>query len=306
MTNGIRVATIDGYDDLEVVGESFYQEHLWTIVGGDSGDRVRHDIHAVLVAENGNPHDENAISAWISGLKVGYLSRHDAVAHREGLLELQAEHGSAIALTGVIAGGGLDDDGRTRMLGVFLNYDRTEFGLASSKLGSPASESIRTGLSNAVGTDDADDSYDLSWQASLPADRDKRVRHLQRLLRQEADPISRHFLFAELESTLYKLRDSSATALGDYDTACLRHDGEMDIILPALVDKFQVVPRLDTYRQSAIRHQKAKNFERALWWAERGMALYGDRPAKSEMVRDLRDRAAKYRGKLAESRDRHA
>lgn len=289
---------IDGFDDLEVVGESFYQENLWAVVGGDAGVRVRHDIHAVLVAEHGNPHDDNAIAAWISGLKVGYLSRHDAATHREGLLNVQAEHGTAIALAGVIAGGGLDDDGRDRMLGVFLNYDRTEFGLSPSRLGLPASENLRTGLSHAVDTDDADDSYDLGWRASLPADPAPGTRYLQRVLSQEADPISRHFLFAELESTLYKLRNSSVGALDAYDAACLAHDREMNVIIPVLVEKFKVVPLLDTYRQAAIRHQKTKDFDRALWWAERGIALYGDRCTNPDFVADLHKRAASYRDKV--------
>lgn len=298
MEDRLHVTVIDGVDDLEIVGESFYQEHLWSIVGGNSEDRVRHDVVSVLVAEHGNPHDENAISAWISGLKVGHLSRPDAAAHRPGLLALQAAHNGAIALTGVIVGGGFDDDGRTRMLGVFLNYDRTEFGLSSSRLGIPTSENLRTGLSHAVATDDADDSYDLGWRVSLPTDPTSRAGYLQRVLSQEAGPISRHFLFTELESTLYKLRNTSATALDDYDAACLAHDAEMNAILPVLVEKFQVVPLLDTYRQAAIRHQKAKDFGRARWWAERGIVLYGDRPANPEFVADLNKRAASYRGKV--------
>lgn len=298
MSNGTQLKVIEGDDDLEIVGESYYQDHLWLIVGGATRERVRHDAHAVLVPEHGNPYDDNAISAWINGLKVGHLSRSDAESHRDGLLMLQASYGTAIALAGVIAGGGVDDHGRARMLGVFLNYDRSEFGFAPSRLGSPESSDIHTGFSNAVSTDDEDDTYDLRWRTTLPAHPTARAARLHQLLDQETDAISRHFLFADLESTLYKLRDTSPSALNDYDAACRLHDGEMDEIVPALVAKFGAVPLLDTYRQAAIRHQKAKDFEKALWWTERGITFYGDRPAKPEMPQDLQRRAAKYRSKL--------
>lgn len=298
MTDGLRVTAIDGRDDLEVVGESFCQDHLWAVVGGHTGDYVRNDIVAVLVAEHGNPYDANAISVWIDGGKVGHLARADAAAHRDGLLRLQARHGSAIALPGVIVGGGADD-GRTGMLGVFLNYDRTEFGLAALWRDSQGASTIRTGLSSTAAADAADEDYDLNWRAGLPEDRLKRVAYLRRVLERETARVSRHYAFTELESTLYTLRDDIPTALDDYDTVCLEHDAEMDHIRPVLLEKLGVVPLLDTYRQAAIRQQKAKNLERALWWAERGIALYGDTPAKPEMVDDLRKRAAKYRTGLA-------
>jgi hypothetical protein len=48
----------------------------------------------------------------------------------------------------------------------------------------------------------------------------------------------------------------------------------------------------------AIRQQKAKNFEQALWWAERGIAIYGADCARSEAMEDLQKRADGYRAKL--------
>jgi hypothetical protein len=57
--------------------------------------------------------------------------------------------------------------------------------------------------------------------------------------------------------------------------------------------------RCVTYRQMAIRQQKAGNYSQALWWAERGIALYGRDCARPEALEDLRGRAAKYRAKLA-------
>jgi predicted Zn-ribbon and HTH transcriptional regulator len=100
------------------------------------------------------------------------------------------------------------------------------------------------------------------------------------------------------EDTLYKCRLAFTDAIAEYDSVCRQHDSEMDVIRPALAAKFGVVPLLDTYRQAAIRHQKAKNLREALWWAERGIALYGDIPAKPEMLFDLNKRATAYRAKL--------
>ena len=51
-------------------------------------------------------------------------------------------------------------------------------------------------------------------------------------------------------------------------------------------------------RLDAIRQQKAKNFEQALWWAERGLAIHGTDCARAEAVEDLQKRAASYRAEL--------
>ena len=161
---------VEGREDLEVVGESRYQDNLWRLAGRpyDPGERVREEITAVLVAEPDNVHDANAISIWIDGLKVGYLSREDAQRHHAGLLALQDKHRMPVALSGVIAGGGLRDDGPGR-LGVFLRYDPAEFGLNHPTSPFP-SESMRTGMSDALATDEADETYDLAWMRDLPAD----------------------------------------------------------------------------------------------------------------------------------------
>ena len=128
MRDGIEVTLLEGAQDLEVVGESHYQENLWRLVGPRRREaRVRSDICALLVPEDGNPYDANAVAIWIQGLKVGHLSRADARQYRPGLLRLQNHHGQPIALKGVIVGGGLREDGPGR-LGVFLNHDPADFG----------------------------------------------------------------------------------------------------------------------------------------------------------------------------------
>jgi HIRAN domain len=127
--DGIEVALLDGNDDLEVVGESDYQKNLWRLVGPRWPDeRVRHPVCVVLIAEDDNPYDANAVAVWVQGLKVGHLSRANARRYRPGLLSLQRRYGQPVALNGVIVGGGIREDGPGR-LGVFLRHDPADFGL---------------------------------------------------------------------------------------------------------------------------------------------------------------------------------
>jgi hypothetical protein len=99
-------------------------------------------------------------------------------------------------------------------------------------------------------------------------------------------------MHAHLQTLLYRSRDVFASALDEYDQACRQHDAEMDSIRTAFMAKWGKVPVLETYRQMAIRQQKAKNFEQALWWAERGIAIYGSDCARLEAVEDLKKQAA--------------
>src|SRR5262245_11011731 len=91
----LDVVLYGGGHDLEVVGESHYQDALWQAVGRRTTERVRVEIQAVLVAESDNAYDRNAIAVWTGGNKVGYLSREDAEAYRPGLLALQAREGKS-------------------------------------------------------------------------------------------------------------------------------------------------------------------------------------------------------------------
>jgi hypothetical protein len=159
---------------------------------------------------------------------------------------------------------------------------------------------MRTGLSDAFATDAADDSYDLAWMSGLPSDDVRAIPYLRKLLDQEKDILDRHFMYAQLEAILYRCRDAFTSALGEYDEACRQHDAEMDGIRSACIAKWGKLPLLETYRQMAVRQQKAHNYGQALWWAQRGIALYGNDCARPEAVEDLRGRAAKYQAKLAD------
>ena len=91
----LEAELLEGHEDLEVVGESYRQANLWRVVGGRHRPEVhvRVDVYAMLLAEDGNPHDPNAVSVWIDGLMVGYLPRDQARTLRPGLLAVQEREG---------------------------------------------------------------------------------------------------------------------------------------------------------------------------------------------------------------------
>jgi hypothetical protein len=195
-----------------------------------------------------------------------------------------------VGLSATIVGGGRSGP---PSLGIFLDHNPTDFGLTAA----PELQ-LRTGLSEAFATDLADDSYDLSWFQALPDDTRRAIAKLRTLLDHDPDSIDRHFMFCELESRLYRLRDVEPDALTDYDDVCRTHDAEMTAIRPALFTKFGTLPLLETYKQQAIRQQKAKNWTEGLRWARRGLELYGDDAFSQDWVDDLRKREAHFVAKL--------
>ncbi len=179
---------------------------------------MRTAIYAVLAPEPENQFDQNAVAVWVSGLRVGYLSREDAARYHAGVLSQQVKHGKPVALEGVIAGGGMYEDGPGR-LGVFLRLDPTDFGVASSK--SARSGGVDTGLSEAMLSDENDDSYDLSWMKGLPEDPSAAIGYLRSAMQIELDPLDRHFMYHQLELALYKSRDTLSSALEEYSTSAV-------------------------------------------------------------------------------------
>lgn len=71
---------------VEVVGVSRRQDVLADVVDrhGRSGRTVT--IDALLVLENSNPHDANAVRVEVDGALIGYLSRDNAARYRADLL----------------------------------------------------------------------------------------------------------------------------------------------------------------------------------------------------------------------------
>jgi hypothetical protein len=188
---------------------------------------------------------------------------------------------------------------------VWLEHDPADFGVHPVALSRPALPGhssadgvMRTGFTEAWLTDAEDDSYDLSWFNDLPEADRPAIAQLRALLAVDPDPIDRHFQFAELETRLYRSRDLYESALAEYDEACARHDAEMESICEAFMAKWGKVPLLDTYRQMAIRQQKKKDWQACKWWADRGLALYGQRAARQEAVEDLIKRRNRAIAKL--------
>jgi hypothetical protein len=284
-----------GDETLEVVGESFYQDALWQLVGGFRIERVEAACQAVLTPEHANPHDANAIQVLIEGYLVGYLSRQDATVYLPGLKQLMmsCETGH-VALDGVIVGGGQRDDG-IGYLGVFLHHSPADFGVAPHYT---TGGTLRTGLSQAIATDRADESYDLSWLTTLADDGQAAVLQLRELLANEHDPIDRHYMFCELEERLYRLRETRELALDEFDAACSDHHAEMTVLRDALVAKFGVVPLIEMYRQAAIRWQKEKHWVNVRDWAQRGLDVYGNEAGRVEAVADLQKRVERAASKL--------
>lgn len=287
-TRSTEATLYTGDETLEVVGESNYQEALWKIVGARRGDRVRYDASAVLLPEPDNRFDANAIKVLINGHLVGYLSRQDAVAYGPGLLALMNESANGlVALDATIVGGGQRSDG-PGFLGVFIDHDPADFGIKPARAGDVSG--FRTGFSEAVATDLEDEGYDLSWYRELSDNDITAIKKLRTMLETDPDPIDRHYMMCELEQRLYKCRDAFASALDEFDAVCRQHDAEMVTIRPALFEKFGKIPIVDTYRQAAIRCQKAKNWVAMREWAERGLSIYGEHAARSEAVEDLQKR----------------
>lgn len=288
---GAKFALAAGPDDLEVVGESHYQDALRALFKPPEG-RSRMEVNAILLAEAHNPYDPNAVSVWIEGRKVGHLSRDDAAAMRPGLLRLQEHAGTWIALPGVIVAGG-----PVGTMGVFLNWDPSAFGLEDDALSAVFDGStIRTGLRFAARSDAyGSELSELTEQETRTPQ--EAVEVISRQLELEHREVARHFLYAELEGQLYAWREQPG-ALDLFDATCERHDSEMPQMRAALCAEFGDLPRLQVYHQAAIRHQKAHDWSAALRWAERGLVVYGQDALNGDKVEDLRRKAANYKVKL--------
>jgi hypothetical protein len=272
----IPVTIFPGAETLEVVGESHYLTELWTIVGAEfqPGDHVRYDTVAVLIPEPDNPYDSNAIAVTINGLKVGYLSRDDARRYLPGLRDaMKKAGGSFIGLRADIVGRGGDDS--LALLGVFLDHDPADFGLRSSHSGE-----LRTGFG----------SVPTSWYTNLTGEVVHDIAELRRLLESERVPLSRHYMFAELERRIYRSRDVFTSAIHDYDDVCEQHHSEMKAIRQALISQRGAVPLIEMYKQQAIRWKKVLEWENVCRWAERGLEVYGNDAARLEDVEDLEQR----------------
>jgi hypothetical protein len=90
--------------DLEVKGESHYQEAIRAALKANNGSRF---VVATLVLEDDNPYDRNAVAVEVNGGKVGHLSREAALLYREQL-KLAGKPRVAATCRAKIAGGSAD------------------------------------------------------------------------------------------------------------------------------------------------------------------------------------------------------
>lgn len=94
----------DGEYGFEIVGESYYQEALDQLCGGRCEEGHRKEFRARLVPEPNNEYDRNAVRVEVAGLKVGHLSRDDAIIHHEEMDRL-GFFGRPAACDAIINGG---------------------------------------------------------------------------------------------------------------------------------------------------------------------------------------------------------
>lgn len=268
---------------IEVVGESFHREAFKQIFGEHREDGITLAVTCQLIPEPTNPHDPNAIGVWVDHNQVGHLSRVDAQYIAPVLRDwMQRDPATVFAAEGEIAGPGWD------RCGVYLHLDTRDFGAPAPSVTEP---SVRTGLSSAP-------QGSAAWFQNLSEDRITRVKQLRGLMSTEADLMSRHFVASELEEVLYRLRDDLPNALAEFDQVADTHNQELAVTRDVLHRHYGGIPRLDTYRQASIRHQRAGDLPMALEWAERGITMYGGKALRPEWQEDLQHRAEKLRERI--------
>lgn len=298
----VSVRVYTGDVPLDVKGESHYQDNLATIAGPKTEDGYNLPVNAVLVREPDNEYDTNAIAVYAttrdgqqSARHVGYVAA-EVAEDLAPILDRKRREGETVALEGHIRGGWDRGGGDTGHYGIALTFDPEDFGMKRPRQGKHPERQM-------TGVRTGEHEENLGWLDGLPADSLAAIKYLRRLLADESNPINRHFMYLELEKLLYKCRDIFESALAEFEQTCREHDAEMDdAILPKLKEDFGGVPNLPTYRQVAIMKQKAHDFEAAIEWAQRGLALYGDRALRTEDVRDLESRVSKYEAKLGAGR----
>lgn len=106
---------IPGYEEYEVdvVGESHYQNALDNICGGKTEDGHEKIVQANLIYEDDNLYDNKAVRVDIEGKTVGYLQRDHARQLRKQMRQ-KGLRPSKIECSAMIVGGwdrGEDDTG---------------------------------------------------------------------------------------------------------------------------------------------------------------------------------------------------
>jgi len=115
----------DGDFDVEVVGESFYQDNLKALVGKHKASGCRVYGTGVLCPEENNPYDKQAVAVYVKtdedqpGRQVGHLSRQNARQFRRRLKAKKL--GTRPTLCDAVIVGGKRYKGKRQSYGVWLD-----------------------------------------------------------------------------------------------------------------------------------------------------------------------------------------
>lgn len=110
-----------GNFDLEVTGESFYQDNLESICGERNERGENKEVIASLILEDDNKFDKgNAVRIEIEGKQVGYLSKKVARAYRE-IMNANGAINAVVTCNALIKGGWKRKNGNIGNYGVWLD-----------------------------------------------------------------------------------------------------------------------------------------------------------------------------------------
>jgi hypothetical protein len=116
-----KIPELEGFGDcdVDVVGESHYQNNIDRIVGERQQKGVKLKKKAIVWLEDDNEYDENAVCVDIDKKTVGYLNRDDARTFRK-YLKANGIGGDEWKVNAMICGGG-NRDGEWLSYGVKLD-----------------------------------------------------------------------------------------------------------------------------------------------------------------------------------------
>jgi hypothetical protein len=251
---------------LHAVGESHYEPALAKIRARDRRAPFS-QVWAVLQPEPHNRYDANAVAVLVDRSVVGYLCREDAALLQPVIARMAQDTGQPVQVKAAICGG------FGSRIGVQLIFDPLHFGVAKNQLTM------------------------LDPRGFGPDTPLLRLREARNAVGRARTALDRHHAYLALEDALYRLRDQPGN-LAEFEAVCEQHHAEMHQFVPALLREFGRLPRLNHYRQMAIAKDKAKQFQAAIEWCRRGLAVYEAAPSDPEHVEDLRRRIEKLQVKL--------
>ena len=107
-------------DEVEIKGESFYQDALIALFGPYTAKGSRSECTAALVREPTNRHDKNALRCEISGHLVGYVNKDDAQTITEYMKKRKID---SLTVNASVNGGYLRTGKKPGMYGVTVELD---------------------------------------------------------------------------------------------------------------------------------------------------------------------------------------